>query len=83
MVFIVDGNIANIDDISRNTEDNPGTSMMDAEAEPSEKPSDKLEVNGKTPIKKRKRTSWQRGLLKKKKRRILNNSHIQVSNKSI
>lgn len=57
------------------------TGVINEDVEALEKPSDKFE-GIKTPLKKRKKASWQRGLLKKKKRRLLS-SHSQVSITSI
>lgn len=51
--------------------------MQNEQLEQHDTPIDKVD-NGKTPMKKRKRASWQRGLLKKKKRRNLSNSQLQV-----
>lgn len=73
-IIVLDGNISNIDDTNIENKYSKETEMVDEEADTLEK----FETI-KTPLKKRKRTSWQRGLLKKKKRRILNNNHSQVS----
>lgn len=75
--YHLDGNISNLEDKKNENKDSVEPGVTNEDAETLEKPSDKFEIS-KTPLKKRKRASWQRGLLKKKKRRILNN-HSQVS----
>lgn len=59
-----------MDDINKSEEIPGGSKVNERVVDPSDKIGEKMASNNKTPSKKRKRASWQKGLLKKRKRRM-------------